>query len=99
MLSLSCKHGLDMADVPGSVTETLTTGEHTGVPQPDAPNPSPATAAPSQDAVSVNNHLTRVSADLTAVADYVRAHLTAQVGADVLDDIEEVAKKIRSLLK
>ena len=85
--------------VPGS-KESLTLGEHVGVAQPAAPNPVPATAAPSQDAVSVNAHLRTLENELLSVVAYAKNFLkdhpaTGQIVSIAEEAIEIVENNIK----
>lgn len=61
--------------VPGTPDTPPVSGEQTGEVQPPAPNPVPATAAPSTDAVTVNTHLQSVESKINEVVAYVKQHL------------------------
>lgn len=86
-----------MVDVPGT-PDALTVGEHTGEPQPEAPAPVPATAAPAQDAVTINNHLHKVADDLSLVVDYVKTWLSDHPAAQVVPELESAIRSVKDLV-
>lgn len=83
-------------NVPGSLESDPTLGEHTTEVQPLAPNPVPATAAPSQDAVTINTHLQKVEDDLNGVINYVGSFLQEQ---DIVEDVVNGLKATIEIIK
>jgi hypothetical protein len=84
-------------DVAG--TPVLDTTPAEPVVQEPAPNPVPATAAPSQDAVSLNAHLESVQTQLQGVVDYCKNFLSSHPVADtVVADVEVLVQTVKNAL-
>lgn len=89
---------VDTNAVPGTPDGSLTLGEHTGIPQPEAPQGTPAVATPSQDAVSVNERLNKVADDLGVIVEYVRTVLGDHPVSEVREELETIISKVRSFI-
>lgn len=92
---------------PASDPEPNVVGTPTSLPQLDtvdppqeaAPLPVPATAAPSQDAVTVNSHLANVQTQLQGVVDYCKEWIpTHPVAETVVADIETLVNTVKQAL-
>ena len=86
-------------DVPGTPVDAAPQAEATAVLPEQAPNPVPATAEPSQDAVTINTHLENVQNQLQAVVDYcnnfLQSHPVAEtVVADVMVLVDTVKQAL-----
>ena len=88
-----------VASVPGAVETPVATGEQTAVLPEQAPNPVQGTAAPSQDAVTVNQSWDKVVTDLQSVVGFVNRDLSFHtLSAEVVTDIEAVVEKVTKRL-
>lgn len=86
---------IDVSAVPGT---QLDRHPSEGLePQPDAPQPVPATAEPDKDAVSLNTHVDKVTAELEASADHLDSYPAPVSGLS--GEIRALAQKIKNALR
>jgi hypothetical protein len=91
---------LSQPDVNGSVQTPPSAESQVTEVQPDAPNPVPATAEPSQDQVTVNTTLNTAAERLQEVADFVKNHLSFHdVAESVVRDVEMVVSHLKDAVK
>lgn len=85
--------------VPGSVETTPTAESLNQVVQEDAGNPVPATAEPSNDAVTVNSNWAKVTTDLGAIVNFINNVLaTHPLAESIVSDVESIVEKVTSSL-
>lgn len=66
--------------------------------QPEVPLPVPATAAPSQDAVTLNAHVHQAARDIELAGEYIEEYLSNHPAAQFLKEIREVVSRLRDLV-
>jgi hypothetical protein len=94
----SLPESVPVGAVPGSKPDPAPP-EVLGEPQPLEPLPVPASGAPAQDAVSLNEHLDKSAVTLRSVAYHIEAFLGNHPAFDVVQDIRKISNKLESLRK